>query len=172
MAPPDSPPRYDTVTKIYRACEDPLCVRDSSRSMQSTLRFLQTAPIHVAYLQGCIGMAKPRAFCELVKLITTHPTLWAVNLGELSGYFNLDLMQELLTAIRNSNVVSIYYDQGRGCLDDFKHELKVAIRANRSKHLFWKCDGDDDPVVIKNCTHMFYHPRRFAANRPYFERVE
>ena len=66
--------------------------------------------IQIAYLQGCTGMTSRQNFDTLLEMLREHSRLWALNMGELSGSVSPQMMQELLEAISDSNLVAFYYD--------------------------------------------------------------
>ena len=157
---------------FYRAVADHDCGADGrtrGECMARVLRKLRRSPgVQVAYLQKCVGIGDASAFKELIGLITEHPGLWAVNLGELSGTLTTPQQTQLLGAIARSDIVCTYYDQGStgSPLPKYCRDLKDAILANRTKHTRWICGigGEGDEEVIRGCTHMFKHPRTMYPN--------
>ena len=92
--------------EIYRAANDVLCKRESKKSMSNVLRFIRgNSRIQIAYLQGCTGMTSRQNFDTLLEVLREHPRLWALNMGEISGSVSPQMMQELLEAISDSNLV-------------------------------------------------------------------
>jgi hypothetical protein len=117
-------------------------------------------------------MGDPLAFEELIGLITTHPALWAVNLGELSTTFSGDQHDKLLAAVSRSQIACTYYDQGGkgSTLPAYCKALIDSTRNNRKKHTRWSCGdgGEGDARVIMACHGMFRHPRLFRPNAGVF----
>jgi len=136
--------------------------------MKATLEFLQSCEkLQVAYLQGCEGMTTKQNFASLLYLLRTHTCLWAINMGELSGSLDAEMMEELLKALSDSNIVAFYYDTNPSFVE-FKENVKAAIYVNRSKHSMWNCYGDGDPNIIRNCNGMYFHPKDMAQNASFF----
>ena len=93
--------------EIYCAANDVLCKRESKKSMSNVLRFIRgNSRIQIAYLQGCTGMTSRQNFDTLLEMLREHPRLWALNMGEISGSVSPQMMQELLEAISDSNLVA------------------------------------------------------------------
>ena len=154
--------------EIYRAANDVLCKRESKKSMSNVLRFIRgNSRIQIAYLQGCTGMTSRQNFDTLLEMLREHPRLWALNMGEISGSVSPQMMQELLEAISDSNLVAFYYDTSPAFVE-FKESVKSTLRANRSKHSLWNCYGEGDPDIIRKCHGMYYHPKNMGLNRFFF----
>lgn len=153
---------------VYRATIDARCNRESAVSMKATLEFLQSCEkLQVAYLQGCEGMTTQQNFTSLLHLLRTHTCLWALNMGELSSSLDGEMMEQLLKALSDSNIVAFYYDTNPSFVE-FKKAVKAAIYANRSKHSMWDCYGDGDPNIIRTCNGMYFHPKDMARNANFF----
>lgn len=99
----------------------------------------QRMPIQVIFLQGVIPLQSEDLFPRLLELLAVCP-IWSMNLGELR--FSDEQCGRLAEALKTSGVTHLFYE----CTvaGQWKEVFRTAIRANRSKHGFYRLGPDSE----------------------------